>query len=58
VTAPRAYLQYIDGKFVPARSGRTFEVFDPSTEAVIATVAGRDAAHAHLDIPKASHKNW
>jgi len=38
VTAPKAYLQYVDGKSVPARSGKTLDVHDPSTEAVIATV--------------------
>ncbi len=38
MSAPEAFLQYVDGRFVPARSGRTFDVLDPSTEAVIATV--------------------
>jgi betaine-aldehyde dehydrogenase len=28
---------YIDGKFVDAKSGKTFDVFDPATEQVIAT---------------------
>ncbi len=32
-----AYRMYIDGKFVDARSGRTFDVFDPASEEVIAT---------------------
>jgi betaine-aldehyde dehydrogenase len=31
------YKMYIDGKFVGAKSGKTFDVFDPSTEGVIAT---------------------
>jgi betaine-aldehyde dehydrogenase len=31
------YQMYINGKFVDAKSGRIFEVFDPSTEAAIAT---------------------
>jgi len=44
VTAPQACLQYVDGRFVPARSGRTFEVLDPSTEEVIATVPDSGAA--------------
>ncbi|MFT3913123.1 MAG: aldehyde dehydrogenase family protein [Anaeromyxobacteraceae bacterium] len=32
------WLNLIDGKRVPARSGRTFPVFDPSTEEIIARV--------------------
>jgi betaine-aldehyde dehydrogenase len=32
-----AYRTYIDGKFVDARNGRTFDVYDPASEAVIAT---------------------
>ena len=47
MTAPRACLQYVDGKFVPARTGRTFDVLDPSTEAVIATVP--DSGEAEVD---------
>src|SRR5882724_6125123 len=31
------YRMYIDGKFVDAKSGKTFDVYDPSTEGVIAT---------------------
>jgi betaine-aldehyde dehydrogenase len=33
-----SYQMYIDGKFVDAKSGKTFDVYDPSTEAVIAKV--------------------
>ena len=29
---------YIDGKFVDAKNGKTFDVYDPSTEGVIARV--------------------
>jgi len=47
VTAPKACLQYVDGAFVPARTGRTFEVHDPSTEAVIAMVP--DSGEADVD---------
>ena len=32
------YQMYIDGKFVDAKSGKTFDVYDPSTEGVIAKV--------------------
>ena len=31
------YQMYIDGKFVDAKSGKTFDVYDPSTEGVVAT---------------------
>ena len=31
------YKMYIDGKFVDAKGGKTFDVYDPSTEGVIAT---------------------
>jgi betaine-aldehyde dehydrogenase len=47
VTTPQACLQYVDGRFVPARSGRTFEVLDPSTEEVLATVP--DSGEADVD---------
>jgi len=38
------YQMYIDGKFVDAKSGKTFDVYDPATEGVIATcpAAGAD----------------
>ncbi|MBC7770955.1 MAG: aldehyde dehydrogenase family protein, partial [Pyrinomonadaceae bacterium] len=32
------YKMYIDGKFVDAKDRRTLEVFNPATEAAIATV--------------------
>jgi len=34
----------INGKWVPARSGKVFEVQDPATEMRLATVAEGDAA--------------
>ena len=41
-----SYQMYIDGKFVDAKSGKTFDVYDPSTEGVIATVpAGGRGGH-------------
>jgi phenylacetaldehyde dehydrogenase len=40
LSVPRNLL--IDGKFVPAKSGKTFEVFDPATDEVIAHVAEGD----------------
>ena len=38
-----SYKMYIDGRFVDAQGGKTFEVFDPSTEDAIATVPAGDA---------------
>jgi betaine-aldehyde dehydrogenase len=37
------YQMYIDGKFVDARNGKTFDVFDPATEQVMATCPAGDA---------------
>jgi betaine-aldehyde dehydrogenase len=37
------YQMYIDGKFVDAAAGKRFDVFDPATESVIATVPAGDA---------------
>jgi aldehyde dehydrogenase (NAD+) len=44
------YKLFIDGKFVDAASGKTFESIDPGTEAPIATVAqaGKDDAEAAI----------
>jgi betaine-aldehyde dehydrogenase len=39
----QTYQMYIDGKFVNAASGKSFEVYDPATEAVIATCPAADA---------------
>lgn len=39
---------YIDGKFVNAKSGKTFNVHDPATEQVIATCPAGDAADVAL----------
>ena len=37
------YQMYIDGKFVDATSRKTFNVYDPATEEVIATCPAGDA---------------
>ena len=37
------YQMYIDGKFVDAQGGKTFDVYDPATEEVIATCPAGDA---------------
>jgi betaine-aldehyde dehydrogenase len=45
----RRYQMYIDGKFIDAVGGETFEVFDPSTEGIIATCpagGAEDVDHA------------
>lgn len=43
----------INGKFVPAVSGKTFEVTDPATEEVIAHVAEADAADVDIAVKAA-----
>jgi len=40
----RTYQNFINGKWEPAASGKTFPVYDPSTEEVIAHVAAAEAA--------------
>jgi len=39
---------YIDGRFVNAKSGKTFNVYDPATEQVIATCPAGEAADVDL----------
>jgi betaine-aldehyde dehydrogenase len=41
---PRAYQNFVNGQWTPAASGKTFPVYDPSTEEVIAQVAASDAS--------------
>ncbi|MFN8654546.1 MAG: aldehyde dehydrogenase family protein [Gemmatimonadales bacterium] len=42
------YQMFIDGKFVNAKSGKTFNVYDPATEQVIATCPAGEAADVAL----------
>ncbi len=42
--AATKYQMYIDGKFVDAAGGKTFDVYDPATEGVIATCPAGGAA--------------
>src|SRR5882672_9428518 len=42
-TGVRTYQNYINGKWESAASGKTFPVYDPSTEEVIAQVAASEA---------------
>jgi betaine-aldehyde dehydrogenase len=43
-TGVRSYQNFVNGKWEPAASGKTFPVYDPSTEEVIAQVAAAEAA--------------
>lgn len=43
-TSVRAYQNYVNGQWVSSSSGKTFSVYDPSTEEVIAQVASSNAA--------------
>ncbi len=55
------YQMYINGKFVSAKSGKTFNVFDPATEQVIATCPAGDAADVALAVDsarKAFYGGW
>ncbi len=55
------YQMYINGKFVDAKSGRTFEVFDPSTEAAIATCpagSAEDVSLAAAAAKRAFYGGW
>ncbi|MEP7228256.1 MAG: aldehyde dehydrogenase family protein, partial [Gemmatimonadales bacterium] len=55
------YRMYIDGRFVDSKSGKTFEVYDPSTEDAIATVPAGDAADVELAAraaTKAFYDGW
>jgi phenylacetaldehyde dehydrogenase len=51
LSTPRSML--IDGKWVKAQSGKTFEVFDPATGDLIATVAEGDKADIDLAVKAA-----
>ena len=46
---------FIDGRFVPAQSGRTFDVVNPATGEVFAQAAAGDAADIDLAV-KAARK--
>ena len=55
------YQMYIDGHFVDAKSGQTFEVYDPSTENAIASVPAGTAADIDLAAraaSKAFYDSW
>src|SRR6476659_11492107 len=50
-----SYQMYIDGKFVDAKSGKTFDVYDPSTEGVIAKCPAAGADDVDRAV-KAAHR--
>jgi betaine-aldehyde dehydrogenase len=55
------YQMYIDGKFVDSADGKRFDVFDPSTEAVIATCpagTAADVARAAEAAKRAFYGGW
>ena len=52
-SAEGAYLLYIDGQFVPGASDKTFPVYDPSTEEVLADVVEATAAEVDLAVQAA-----
>jgi betaine-aldehyde dehydrogenase len=55
------YQMYIDGKFVDAADGKTFDVYDPSTEGVIATVptgSAKDVDRAAQAATRAFYEGW
>src|SRR5687768_9262018 len=55
------YQMYIDGKFVDAAGGRTFDVYDPATEGVIATApagSAEDIDRAAQAATRAFYDGW
>jgi betaine-aldehyde dehydrogenase len=55
------YQMYIDGKFVDAKGGKTFDVFDPATEGVIATcpaAGAEDVDRAVKAAARAFYETW
>ena len=56
-----AYRMYIGGKFVDAKDGRTFDVYDTATEEVIATCpagAAEDVDRAAQAAHRAFYGGW
>jgi betaine-aldehyde dehydrogenase len=60
-SAVARYQMYIDGRLVDAKGGKTFEVYDPSTEEAIATVPTGGAADVDMAAKaatKAFYDGW
>jgi len=60
-SAVARYQMYIDGRLVDAKGGKTFEVYDPSTEEAIATVPAGGAADVDMAAKaatKAFYDGW
>ena len=53
-------LHFIDGRLVPARSGKTFDVVNPATGAIIGQAAEGDAADVEAAVQSAdrAQKSW
>ncbi len=58
--AERTWQLYIDGRWVGAKSGRTFDVVNPATRQVIANVpdGGPDEAKTAVDAAAVAFVNW
>jgi betaine-aldehyde dehydrogenase len=56
----RSFKQYINGKAVAAKSGKTITVEDPSTRAKIATVphSGKEDINAAVAAARAAFPSW
>ena len=56
----RSFKQYINGKSVAAKSGKTIAVEDPSTRAKIATVphSGKEDINAAVAAARAAFPSW
>src|SRR5881397_3825030 len=55
VSTPRIHQTqcFIDGQWLPAQSGKTFDTINPATEEIIASVAEGDAADIDLAVKAA-----
>lgn len=56
----KQYQMYINGEFVPAHNGRTFDVYNPATEQVISLVprGGVVDAQKAIDAAEAAQADW
>lgn len=51
----KRYPMYVNGQFVPAKSGKWFPVYDPATEEVIAEVPDSSAEDVDAAVAEARH---
>ena len=52
-TEVRTYRNYVNGQWIASASGETFQVYDPSTEEVIARVAAANSADVDVAVKAA-----